>query len=92
MSRKFSQSIRGTHQTAFPVFVWTQITEAGAYVEWRTGDLYRIPKEALRAGASPIITKESREGLRMVKISKDPFVPTVQARLRCARYSLSPNF
>src|SRR5437660_1220201 len=36
-----------------PELSWQDVTEPGAYVELGTGDLYRIPKEALLSGASP---------------------------------------
>ena len=38
---------------------WQDINEPGAYVEVWSGDLYRVPKEALIAGSSPLIRKES---------------------------------
>jgi hypothetical protein len=71
---------------------WAQITEPGAYVERGSGDLYRIPQEALIPGASTVIQKESAGSSRMFQISKDPFVTTLEARLRCARHNIAPNF
>ncbi len=38
---------------------WDDVREPGAYVDETTGDLYRIPQEALVHGASPIVIKES---------------------------------
>ena len=43
---------------------WQDINEPGAYVEVGSGDLYRIPNEALIAGSSPLIRKEMRWQLR----------------------------
>jgi hypothetical protein len=54
--------------------------------------LYRIPKEALITGASPVVVKESRGASRLVRISTDPFVTTLQARLSCAQHNITPNF
>ena len=71
---------------------WEDVSEPGAYVEKGTGDLYRIPQEALIKGASPIIMKESHGASRLVQISKDPFVTALEARHRCAQYNVSPNF
>jgi hypothetical protein len=71
---------------------WEDITEPGAYVEKGTGDLYRIPKEALVAGGSPIVMKESSGSSRLLQISKDPFVTTLEARRRCAQHNVAPNF
>ncbi len=71
---------------------WNTIAEPEAYVEIGTGDLYRVPKEALLTGASPLIHKESRGGSRLVQVSRDPFVTTMQARLICAEQNITPNF
>jgi hypothetical protein len=71
---------------------WEDINEPGAYVEWGSGDLYRIPKEALQAGASPLIKKQSAGASRFVQISRDPFVTTLEARMSCAEHNITPNF
>src|SRR5262249_50690458 len=71
---------------------WEDVSEPAASVEKGTGDLYRIPQEALIKGASPIIMKESHGASRLVQISKDPFVTALEARHRCAQYNVSPNF
>lgn len=75
-----------------PEISWESVEEPGAYVEKGTGDLYRIPKEALIRGASPIIVKESNGASRLVQVSKDPFVTTLEARLKCAQLNIQPNF
>jgi hypothetical protein len=71
---------------------WDNVNEPGAYVERGTGDLYRIPKEAIIPGSSPIIHKESSGASRLVQISANPFVTTLEARLRCAQHNIEPNF
>ena len=71
---------------------WQDLNEPGAYVEAGTGDLYRIPKEALMQGASPQIRKESNGASRLVQISKNPFVTTLEARMVCAEHNIVPNF
>lgn len=71
---------------------WDSMNEPGAYVERGSGDLYRIPKEALIQGGSPVIHKESHGASRLVQVSKNPFVTTLEARLRCARHNIDPNF
>lgn len=71
---------------------WENLTEPGAYVERGSGDLYRIPKEALVAGSSPLIHKESQGASRLVQVSKNPFITTLEARLRCAKHNIVPNF
>jgi hypothetical protein len=66
--------------------------EPGAYVELGSGDLYRVPKEALIAGSSPLIRKESAGASRLVQISPNPFVTTFEARMVCAEHNVAPNF
>jgi hypothetical protein len=56
---------------------WDELNEAGAYVERGSGDLYRVPKEAIIPGGSPIIHKESAGSSRLVQVSKNPFVTTL---------------
>ena len=85
-------SIESTRQPSLMELGWQDIHEPGAYVELGSGDLYRIPKEALIAGASPVVVKESRGLSRLVLVSKDPFVTTLQARLRCAQHNIEANF
>jgi hypothetical protein len=71
---------------------WEEINEPGAYVELGTGDLYRVPKEALLKGSSPLIRKESAGGSNMMKVTVDPFVTTLEARMICAEHNIKPNF
>ena len=85
-------SVEPQQRVALPEFSWQDISEPGAYVERGTGDLYRIPKEALVAGASPLIRKESAGASRLVQISKNPFVTTLQARLLACEHNIEPNF
>ena len=77
---------------SLPEVGWDDLSEPGAYVERGTGDLYRIPKEALIPGGSPIIHKESLGASRLVQVSRNPFVTTLEARLRCAQHNIEPNF
>src|SRR5215510_7367518 len=64
-------SIEPQHRVVLPEFAWQDIPEAGAYVERGTGDLFRIPKEALVPGSSPIVHKESMGASRFVQLSKN---------------------
>ena len=85
-------SIEPQHRVFFPTFSWDSINEAGSYVEMGSGDLYRIPKEALVRGSSPLIRKESLGSSRLILISKDPFITTLEARMLCAENNVHPNF
>lgn len=71
---------------------WQSITEPGAYAELGSGDLYRIPKEALLEGSSPLIRKESSGSSTLMQVSKNPFITTIEARMICCEHNIVPNF
>ncbi len=87
-----NQSIESQHRHTLPQVDWVDVKEPGSYVDEGTGDLYRIPKEALIAGASPIVVKESIGASRLRQLSTNPYMPTLQARLTCAQHNIEPNF
>jgi hypothetical protein len=89
---KQENSIESAHRTRLPECAWDDLTEAGAYVEMGSGDLYRFPKEALIQGGSPLVTKESHGASRLIQVSKDPYLTTMKARLICAQHNVEPNF
>lgn len=80
------------HRSRLPEVSWTDINEPGAYVELGSGDLFRIPKEALIQGSSPLVRKESTGASRLMQVSRNPFVTTLEARLVCAEHNVPPNF
>ncbi len=92
MTETKTRSMEPQQRFSLPEVSWEELSEPGAYVERGTGDLYRIPKEALVPGTSPIIHKESVGASRLVQVSKNPFVTTLEARLRCAQHNIEPNF
>jgi hypothetical protein len=79
-------------RNVLPELSWEQINEPGTYVEIGTGDLYRIPKEALLSGSSPLIRKESLGASRLVQLSGNPFITTFQARMLACEHNIQPNF
>lgn len=85
-------SIEPEHRSSLLEVSWENLTEPGAYVELGNGDLYRVPKEGLVPGASPVIKKQSAGASRLVQVSKDPFVTTLAARMTCAEHNIQPNF
>jgi hypothetical protein len=92
MEQARTRSVEPQSRFTLAETTWEELNEAGAYVERGSGDLYRIPKEALIPGSSPIIHKESLGASRLVQVSKNPFVTTLEARLRCAQHNIEPNF
>ena len=92
MTQQANKSIEPEQRSPFAQMNWESVDEPGAYVELGSGELYRIPQEALIRGASPVVIKESRGASRLAQISKDPFLTTLEARLRCAQHNIEPNF
>jgi hypothetical protein len=92
MEAGVNQSIEAQHRSTLQEVDWTELREPGCYVDAASGDLYRIPREAVVAAASPLITRESRGASRLRYLSADPYMPTVNARLVCAQHNIRPNF
>ncbi|MGE0284165.1 MAG: hypothetical protein AB7E79_13715 [Rhodospirillaceae bacterium] len=87
-----NQSIQALNVRQLREVVWDQVTDAGTYVDVRTGDLFRIPREGLVTGASPVVMRESAGPVVLRQLSDDPFLPTLKARLLCAQHNIQPNF
>jgi hypothetical protein len=85
-------SVEPQQRVALPELGWQDISEAGAYVERGSGDLYRIPKEALQPGSSPLIRKESAGASRFVQLSRNPYLTTIEARMLACEHNIQPNF
>ncbi len=85
-------SIQPEQRRALSECSWDEVKEPGTYVEKGSGDLYRVPKEALIDGSSPLIRKESLGASKLVQISKSPYVTTFEARMVCAEHNIRPNF
>jgi hypothetical protein len=92
MEQVKTKSVQPQQRFVLSEIAWDELNEPGAYVERGTGNLYRIPQEALIPGGSPIIHKESIGASRLVQVSKNPFVTTLEARLSCAQHNIEPNF
>ena len=87
-----NQSIEAQHRTTLPEVDWADVRQPGCYVDTASGDLFRIPKEGLISGTSPLIVRESSGASRLRQLSADPFMPSVAARLLCAQHNIRPNF
>jgi hypothetical protein len=92
MEQVRNRSVQPQTRITLAEVAWDELNEPGAYVERGSGDLYRVPKEALIPGGSPIIHKESAGASRLVQVSRNPFVTTLEARPCCAQYNIEPNF
>ena len=71
---------------------FARISQPGCFVLNKTGDLFRIPEDALVEGSSPTIDVVSHEPWLMTKISSDPYLPLRKARAVAADMDLSINF
>ena len=87
-----NQSIQPQQRSSLMHTTWEELTQPGAYVEEGSGDLFRVPQEALVQGASPIISKVSNGASRLVRVSDNPAVPLLKARMIAADHNIEPNF
>jgi len=85
-------SVEPQRRVTLPEVARDGVSDPGAYVEIGSGDLYRIPKEALIPGSSPVIRKESAGASRLVQLSPNPFITTLQARMLACEHNIEPNF
>jgi hypothetical protein len=73
---------------------WTQVRQPGCYVDTESGNLYRVPPEAIN-GSAPTIHRETKQqpnGGLLVMISENPFLPSTQARMLAAQHGIEINF
>ncbi len=71
---------------------WNEIERPGSYLIVGTGDLVRIPPEALAAGHSPLITLTSHEEKRLAKLTDSPATPISKLRTIAADNDFFVNF
>ncbi len=87
-----TSSVKSVSRMSRPELSWKDVNQPGAYIEVGTGDLYRIPKEALIQGSSPVIRKESHGASRLVQLSEDSYITTFEARMLACENNIQPNF
>lgn len=75
-----------------PRVPFTDIHEPGTYVSISTGNLFRIPEEALAKDRSPVLEIVSETGTMMTKLGDDPWMPISKARQLAADADLCVNF
>lgn len=72
---------------------WNEIEHPGSYLFIETGELVRIPGEALAPGHSPLIRLTSVGGEpRVAKLSEDPATPISVLRAIAADNDYAVNF
>jgi hypothetical protein len=71
---------------------FSELADPGTYISNATGNLFRVPEDALVVGRSPLIEIVSKGGTMMTQISDDPWLPISKARQIAADSDLSINF
>lgn len=71
---------------------WEEISEPGAYVDLATGTLHRVSHEALHKRALPVSGEDGAAGSQLVRVSTNPSIFPLGARIICAKYNIQPNF
>jgi len=68
-----------------------QVNKPGAYLDLKTGKLFRVPKEGLRKGDGSIILINSERETLVSRLSDDPYIPRAKAKLIAANHNLWIN-
>jgi len=80
--------------TSFPpqTIEFGQITKPGAYCVIKTGQLVRVPPDALLNGRSPAISFSGTKPMLVCPVSADPWIAIGKAREEAARLELPVRF
>ncbi len=87
-----SSSGRNTGTPVGSQVPYDSINSPGAYIQNTTGNLFRIPADAVQPGRSPAMSITSREPQTVTKISDDPFITVTKAAQVCADHDIAQNF
>ncbi len=79
-------------RSALKVTSFNEINEAGCYVIVGSGDLLRVPREALATGRSPLMTIHSKGATRVAQLSTDDSELITTLRHIAADNDIKPNF
>jgi hypothetical protein len=79
-------------RSALKVTSFNEINEPGCYIIMGSGDLVRVPREALATGRSPLITIHSKGATRVAQLSNDDAEPVTHLRHLAADNDIKPNF
>jgi hypothetical protein len=80
------------HSTRLMELLWNEIEEPGCYLFIDTGDLVRIPTDALASGHSPLIALKSNREPRLARLSSNPAEPITVLRSIAADNDYFVNF
>ena len=68
------------------------LNEPGAYIINWSGQLLRLPEDALKAGHSPVFEILGTESTFVTKLSDNPYLPVSKARMVAADLDIHVNF
>ena len=71
---------------------WNSIDDPGCYLLVESGELVRIPQEAVAPGHSPLVTITSTRETRVAKLSENPAEPISVLRAIAADNDYFVNF
>jgi hypothetical protein len=80
-------------QFAYHVVIgWQNVREPGFYVSTRTGHGFRVSSDLLHGDNGPSMQVLEAEGNRFVRVSGDPHVSSMAAKLLCVDRDIVPHF
>ena len=80
-------------QFAYHVVIgWRNVRQPGFYVSTRTGHGFRVSRDLLQGNVGPSMQVLEAEGNRFVRISGDPDVSSLAAKLLCVDRDIVPHF
>ena len=93
MTTALEESAASTHHPEEGVRgPFEKISAAGCFVLNRTGDLLRVPEDALQPRRSPAMDIVSKDSWLVTRLSTDPYLPLNKARALAADMDLLVNF
>lgn len=76
----------------YPEMEWDEMDRPGCYLLVDSGDLVRVPREALTPGSLPVITIISRGAVKVARVSNNPAEPLEILRRLASRNGYYVNF
>lgn len=71
---------------------FADVNEPGAYINERSGELFRVPEDALMSGRSPLIEIVSDHPTMLTKLSDNAWIPISKARQLAADSDMTIAF
>ncbi len=71
---------------------WPDLSEPGSYIFNNTGQLCRVPPDAVKEGRSPTIEITGTHEVLVTRLSPNPFDSITSLRMKAADLDLPVNF